>query len=165
MQSLSKCASTDALCSKIPGLPHKSISYSAEEPCGKNRRIGYDSGVDPEFRASGHQSMNNTRGSLLSGLCSQTASIYGKQPRAQGMCLSPVGPTYYTHIPPQSQVFSESWMYLLIKADLVWLQDVIFSIVQGIFSPCDKLHTPLALQLMPGEMVREQGTSVIYTWN
>lgn len=103
MQSLSKWANTDVLlglCSKLPGIPHKSMSYSAVGTilCGRNTRISYESGVHPEYHASGHQSMHKTpREAFWVGCAATQRPFMVKQTRTYGMCLSPLGPT---HTPP-----------------------------------------------------------------
>lgn len=103
MQSLSKWASTDVLfglCSKLPGIPHKSMSYSAVGTilCGRNTRISYESGVHPEYHASGHQSMHKTPWEAFWVGCAATQHPFMvKQTSTYGMCLSPLGPT---HTPP-----------------------------------------------------------------
>lgn len=108
MQSLSKWASPDVLfglCSKIPGIPHKSMCYSAVGTIlhGRHTRISYESGVHPEYHASGHQSMHKAPWEAFSVGCAATQCPFMvKQTRTYGTCLSPLGPT---HTAPYSHVF------------------------------------------------------------
>lgn len=151
MQSHSKWAATDilcSLCSNIPGIHPQNYElhcnrHYVEETKGLKLFWG-------RLKSRSSKHAESHLGSLVNGghlgLCCNTGSFYGKQTRIMGyMYHFSVLPTV-----PHSSLEPHLFLWvmgikLLIEVDLVWFQVAICSIVQGIFNPCQKFHFPLVL--------------------